>query len=182
VGKRRLRQRQHGDAKKHKIAKIRRDKGKAIDSRRYVQQVGRPILWPECKRPAAENPNFIFVEDGAAAHSSGYTTQERVPESVRTMDWPPNSADFNPIERIWTLMKSHIQTRRGTERFTTVTEMKQVLKEEWDKITIEEINNEIAKLPTIMRRCIEVNGGKKYHAGTAFFPFSRVNFCSNFSA
>jgi transposase len=150
--------------KKHKIAKVKRGKGKGIDSWRYVQHVCRPILWPECKRLAAENPNFILMEDGAAAHGSGYTTQERVRESVRKMDWPPNSPDFNPIERIWTLMKSRIQTRRGTERITTVTEMKRVLKEEWDKITIEEINNEIAKLPTIMRRCIEVNGGNKYHA------------------
>jgi hypothetical protein len=42
--------------------------------------------------------------------------------------------------------------------------MKKVLQEEWDKITIDEINTEIAKLPTIMRRCIAVNGGNNYHA------------------
>ena len=40
----------------------------------------------------------------------------------------------------------------------------EVLIEEWDKITIEEINAEIAKLPSIMQRCLAVNGGKKYHA------------------
>jgi hypothetical protein len=61
-------------------------------------------------------------------------------------------------------MKKRIQTRRGSERITTVTAMKRVLREEWDKITIEEINTEIAKLPTIMQRCINVNGGNKYHA------------------
>jgi transposase len=150
--------------KKHKIAKVKHGKGKGIDSWRYVQNVCRPVLWPECKRLAAENPNFILMEDGAAAHGSGYTTQERVREGVRKMDWPPNSPDFNPIERIWTLMKRRIQTRRGAERITTVNEMKKVLQEEWDKITIEEINTEIAKLPTIMKRCIAVNGGNKYHA------------------
>jgi transposase len=150
--------------KKHKIAKVKHGKGKGIDSWRYVQNVCRPVLWPECKRLAAENPNFILMEAGAAAHGSGYTTQERVREGVRKMDWPPNSPDFNPIERIWTLMKRRIQTRRGAERITTVNEMKKVLQEEWDKITIEEINTEIAKLPTIMKRCIAVNGGNKYHA------------------
>jgi hypothetical protein len=61
-------------------------------------------------------------------------------------------------------MKKRIQRRRGSERITTVTEMKRVLREEWDKITIEEINTEIAKLLTIMQRCINVNGGNKYHA------------------
>jgi transposase len=150
--------------KKHKIEKVKRGKGRGIDSWRYVQHVCRPVLWPECKRLAEENSNFILMEDGAASHRSGYTTQERVNEGIRKMDWPPNSPDFNPIERIWALMKRRIQTRRGSERITTVKAMKKVLQEEWDKITIEEINNEIAKLPTIMRRCIEVNGGNKFHA------------------
>jgi hypothetical protein len=86
--------------KKHKIAKVKRGKGKRIDSWRYVQNVCRPVLWPECKRLMAENPNFILMEDGAASHGSGYTTQERVREGVRKMDWPRNSPNFNPIERI----------------------------------------------------------------------------------
>ena len=41
--------------------------------------------------------------------------------------------------------------------------MKRVLKE-WERITIEEINAEIAKLPEIMQRCIKQNGGNKFHA------------------
>ena len=47
---------------------------------------------------------------------------------------------------------------------TWVSLMKEVLIEEWDTITIEEINAEIAKLPSIMQRCLAVNGGNKYHA------------------
>jgi stage III sporulation protein SpoIIIAA len=34
--------------------------------------------------------------------------------------------------------------------------MKEVLQEEWDRITIEEINKEISRLPTVMARCIAV--------------------------
>ena len=60
-------------------------------------------------------------------------------------------------------MKRGIQRRRGSERVTTVTEMKAVLVEEWEKITVEEINREIDKLPTIMR-CLSVNGGNNYRA------------------
>ena len=61
-------------------------------------------------------------------------------------------------------MKLRIQRRRGAERITTQTEMKRVLKEEWDLITVEEINVEIAKLPKIMQRCIKQKGGNKSHA------------------
>ena len=61
-------------------------------------------------------------------------------------------------------MTRRIQTRRGSERITTMQEMKEVLKEEWEKITVEEINFEIAKLPDIMERCIKQGGGNKCQA------------------
>ena len=61
-------------------------------------------------------------------------------------------------------MKWRIQQRRGSERVTTVPEMKKVLHEEWDRITIEEINKEIAQPPTMISRCLAVKGGNNYHA------------------
>ena len=48
-------------------------------------------------------------------------------------------------------MKRRIQRRQGSERVTAVPEMKQVLHEEWDRITIEEINKEIAQLLPVPR-------------------------------
>ena len=61
-------------------------------------------------------------------------------------------------------MKRRIQRRLGSERVTTVPKMKEVLQEEWDGITIEEINKEIAQLPTTISRCLAVNGGNNYHS------------------
>ena len=43
-------------------------------------------------------------------------------------------------------------------------EMKKVLRKEWDKITVEEINIEIAKLPDIIERCIKQGGGNEFQA------------------
>ena len=56
-------------------------------------------------------------------------------EGVKKVDWPPNSRDLNPIERIWMLLKSTIQRRRGSERVTTIRRMREVLMEEWGKVT-----------------------------------------------
>jgi hypothetical protein len=103
------------------------------------------------------------MEDNAPGHDCWYTDSEREKEGIRKVNWPPNSPDFNPIERIWLLMKSRFQTRRGSERITTLARMKQVLHEEWDRITIEEINREISRLPTVMQRCIAVQGGNNFH-------------------
>ena len=61
------------------------------------------------------------------------------------------------------LLKSRIQRRRGSERVTTICHMREVLMEEWDKVTIEEINKEISRLPHVMQRCIDCNGGNNFH-------------------
>jgi transposase len=144
--------------------KLQRGDVKGIDSWRYVTVLGRPILYPECKRRMGLNRNFILMEDNAAAHNSEWTNMQRRIEGIPKADWPPNSPDFNPIERIWALMKRRIQRRRGSERVTTRAAMAAALREEWDRITLEDINNEIQKLPTIMKRCLHVNGGNKFHA------------------
>ena len=150
--------------KKFKIYKLKRGEGKGVDSWRYVTKLARPILWPECKRRLADNPSFILVEDNAACHDSDWTNQEREAEGISKVDWPPNSPDFNPIEKIWTLMKRQIQRRRGLERITTVGQMKSVRKEEWEKITIAEINAQISLLPKTMVLCIKQAGYNKFHA------------------
>jgi len=155
---------QSWNGKKYKIAKYKRGEGKVVDSWRYVQAVGRPLLWPECYLRLQANPNFVLIEDNAPSHTSHYTTWEREKEGVKKVNWPANSPDFNPIEHIWTIMKSCIQTRRGRERITSQSQMNAALGEKWARITIEEIDSEIAKLPTIMVRCIAVQGSNNLHA------------------
>ena len=115
-------------------------------------------MWPECQKR-----NLILMEDNAPSHSAVYTMREREKQGVEKLDWPPNSPDFNPIERIWALMKQRILRRRGVEKITTVSEMREVLKEEWEKISIEEINELITRLPKIMAQCIKVNGSNNYN-------------------
>ena len=150
--------------KKYKVEKIKRGEKGGIESWRYVKDLARPILWPECKRRLLENHLFQLMEDNAASHNSHYTNGEREKEGISKIIWPPNSPDLNPIERIWAIIKFRILRRRGSERITSVTRMQEVLVEEWEKITIEEINKEIAKLPTIVARCIAVQGGNNFHA------------------
>lgn len=138
--------------------------GKGVDSWRYVTHLCQPILWPACKERMVVYSNFQLMEDNAPSHDSDYTNRERERENIPKIAWPANSPDFNPIEHIWRLMKSRILRRRGEEKITTPTEMKAVLQEEWAKITVDEINNEISKLPLIMGRCMLQDGGNKFDA------------------
>ncbi|RPA92634.1 hypothetical protein L873DRAFT_1709033, partial [Choiromyces venosus 120613-1] len=110
-----------------------------------------------------QNPAFLLIENNAPAYDSDFTNFERLKEEISKVDWPPNSPDFNSIEHLWELMKSRIQTWRGRERVTNLGDMKAILKAEWDCITVEEINKEIAKLPVIVLKCIEKGSGNKLH-------------------
>ena len=146
--------------KKFKVQKIDRNEGKSgINAWRYVKYVAEPLMWPECQKR-----DVILMEDNAPSHSAVYTAREREKHNIEKLDWPANSPDFNPIERIWALMKKRILRRRGVERITTVSAMREVLKEEWQKISIDEINKEIDRLPTVMARCIEAGGSNNYNS------------------
>ena len=124
-----------------------------------------PILWPECQRLLENNQDFVLMEDGAPAHNSFYTNCERVTRGVRKVAWPPSSPDFNPIEHIWDRFRKRLQRRRrGSNRITSITAMKEALLEAWEKLTIEEINHEISRLPNIMEKCIIAEGKNNYHA------------------
>jgi len=57
-------------------------------------------------------------------------------------------------------MKSPIQIRRGNERVAAAIQMKV---EEWDRITVEEVNALFQRLPTVMQSCIAVDGGNNFH-------------------
>jgi hypothetical protein len=109
------------------------------------------------------------MEDNAPAHKSSYTIAERLKETIPKVVWPANSPDFNPIERIWTLMKRRIRRRRGQERITTQAEMKRVLQEEWDKSRSRKL---MLKLQGFLESCRSVFGlGETTTTMPRFFSF-----------
>ena len=50
-----------------------------------------------------------LVHDNAPAHKSAWTSRKLEAWGVRTVEWPPESPDLNPIELIWGSMKSFIR-------------------------------------------------------------------------
>ena len=68
--------------KKFQIDKITRGARSCVNSWLYVNDLCRPILWPEYKRRLVLDPELILMEDSAASHQSGYTTRERQKEGI----------------------------------------------------------------------------------------------------
>lgn len=67
---------------------------------------------------------------------------------------PANSPDLNPIERIWKKFKQRVKARRARNW----AELRRYIKEEWDKITVKDINHEIMKMVEAVNECIDREG------------------------
>jgi DDE superfamily endonuclease len=75
---------------------------------------------------------------------------------IEIFEHPPQSPDLNPIEACWNILKQRV--RRRYFDWHTLEQFKQVILEEWDKITMDEIRARIAELPLRYNKVIERDG------------------------
>ena len=95
-------------------------------------------------RPSAEP---LFIEDGNTAHghksSNNCCQRFRTKHGIVLMPHPSISPDMNPIEKCWRYIKQALHRRRNQP--TTVAEMEAAVREEWERIPQQWINDLILK-------------------------------------
>ena len=57
-------------------------------------------LLPQSKEWFPEG-DFVFMHDGAPCHKAKSITKFLAEKDVKTLPWPGNSPDMNPIENLW---------------------------------------------------------------------------------
>ncbi|KAF7505508.1 hypothetical protein GJ744_000755 [Endocarpon pusillum] len=91
----------------------------------------------------------VLVEDNDGPHG----TKDKAFNKVKALkarlgiQWemnPPNSPDLNPIETIWRIIKQRLKSR-GVIFEEAV--LRRAIQEEWDKITLDEINRASSTMP-----------------------------------
>jgi transposase len=105
--------------------------------------------------------NLIFVEDNNELHGTKGKADNKVKQAKIRLNikWeaqPSNSPDLNPIETIWRIIKQRLKNRGVIFQIQT---LKRAIQEEWDKITIEEINKAISTMPDRVT-CLNERFGK----------------------
>jgi hypothetical protein len=75
-------------------------------------------------------PNRVFMQDGARAHTCVRTQRYLERKGIETIAWPPYSSDLNPIENIWSQLKTLI----GQRCPLTMVELKTAALEAWDEL------------------------------------------------
>jgi transposase len=98
-----------------------------------------------------------FMQDNAPVHKTKAVLQWFQDIGIPLLDWPPYSLDLNPIENLWSIIKGRLALR--VNEHYTQEEFKQMVQEEWDCITIDEINDLINSMASRVKALIIAKGG-----------------------
>lgn len=134
-----------------------RGPGGGFNTERYQEQVLDGPFWDFYISMVDEKEYMYFMQDNAPCHTSRKTKRWFEGTWVPLFPHPPASADINPLENLWTLLKDRIQERPHPP--TSVEELKIAVREAWDSITIEEINRYVHSMPNRVQAIIDVGGG-----------------------
>jgi transposase len=78
-----------------------------------------------------------FMHDNARVHTAEITQEFVETKDLKVIMHPPYSPDLNPIEKVWGYLKKRVMTKA----YTKIDEVIEAIKEEWNQITIEQLNN-----------------------------------------
>ena len=73
------------------------------------------------------------------------------------MIWPAQSPNLNPIENLWRIIK--LRVSRCRHRIHSVEEMKETIKEEWERLMEEDFRKCIESMKKRCKFVIKARGG-----------------------
>lgn len=100
--------------------------------------------------------NWTFQQDNAPCHASKSTKEWFERKNIRVLDWPSLSPDLNPIENLWGTLSRRVY--RNGRQFDTVEELKTAITEEWERLSIPEMQTLISSMPNRIFNVIHGNG------------------------
>jgi transposase len=99
---------------------------------------------------------LVFQQDNARPHTAQITKDFFSSRRIAVLAWPANSPDLNPIENIWAILKSKLETRQPH----TIEELKRYANEEWSNIPQLVFKNVIESMPERVKQVLERGGAK----------------------
>ncbi|KAK3555601.1 hypothetical protein QTP86_025658 [Hemibagrus guttatus] len=98
---------------------------------------------------------WVLQQDNDPKHTNKSTSEWLKKNRMKTLEWPSQSPDLNPIEMLWHDLKKVVHARKPSN----VAELQQFCKDEWAKIPPQRCNRLIASYGKRLIAVVAAKGG-----------------------
>lgn len=126
------------------------DGSQRITSNVYVEKI-----LPSVARRSTEDPEMVFIQDGARAHTAFHSMKYLADRKIEAPQWPPRSPDLNVIENLWSLVERQLAGKRGEDERS----LEKVVLEAWNAIPTSTINGLVLGFSDRLVKCVHLKGG-----------------------
>lgn len=117
-----------------------------LNAERYIDILFEKFLY-------VYSSEYVYQQDNSPIHTAKITQKFMKNHNIKTIKWPANSPDLNPIENLWFLLKHKL-----LDDEITTNNFDEKIKVRLEEIKYEHIFNMIASMPIRISKVIQNNG------------------------